>query len=83
MILWTAHCRSDLSKNLVADCNYQSHFIIGNSNDSLKLQDGRRAPASGTSSARFNTQPPQAEISVYRHNVAERYWRYLARETME
>jgi hypothetical protein len=60
----------------------------------LKLQDGRRAPASGTSSARFNTQPPQAEISVYRHNggdpklvakrqVAERYWRYLARETME
>ena len=46
------------------------------------------------SAARFNTQPPEAEISVYQHNsgdpklvarrqVARRYWRYLAREITE
>jgi hypothetical protein len=47
------------------------------------------------SAARFNNdQPPEAEISVYRHNggdpklvakrqVARRYWRYLVREITE
>jgi hypothetical protein len=49
----TAQCRSDLSKNLVADCNYQSHFIIRNSNGSLKLQMG-----SGTDGAGMDHVPP-------------------------
>jgi hypothetical protein len=46
------------------------------------------------SAARFNTQSPEAEISVYRHNgggpklvakrqVARRYWRYLERGITE
>jgi hypothetical protein len=46
------------------------------------------------SAARFNTQPPEAEISVYQHNggnpklvarrqVARRYWCYLGHGTTE
>jgi hypothetical protein len=79
---------------------YPTYYTAAVDNNSLAGQVSHEVVRSSSlrqvmrSAARFNTQPPEAEISVYQHNgggpklvakrqVARRYWRYLGRGITE